>query len=131
MNNDCYETIWSLPNILFYGGESDRFEIIPYDKDGARLTPEYAALCDTKLTVSPLSIRSGLGNNHTPVTPVIEKDGAVELDDDNNPVFVFCLTANDTKELWGIYVYQIDISNGDSSARVYQGKMHIVMNIDQ
>lgn len=131
MNNDCYETIWPLPNILFYGGESDRFEITPYNQDGERLTPEYAALCSTKLTVSPFSVRSGLGNNDTPVTPVIEKDGAVELDDDNNPIFVFSLTASDTKTLWGMFVYQIDISNGESASRIYQGKMHILMNIDQ
>lgn len=129
---DYYEcmSVDKLPDLVMYGGSSDRMEVAPLDPGGARIDHEYAASCTAKMTLSPLSAISGLGNNGTPVTPVLIKTGSVEDDEGGDPVFVFYLTEDDTKKLRGKYIYQVEIRSGDS-VYLCQGRLYILMNNNQ
>lgn len=129
----CYN-IEPLPDLTVYGGSSEVISVLPKKPDGQYMTVEEADACSTKLTLARLSVLSGLGNNGTPVPPVLSKTGSVEVDDDGYPNFVFQMVSSDTLKLRGKYIYQIEIksaASGGTTPQIFQGTMYIRYNTDQ
>ncbi len=124
-----------LPSIEMYGGDTTPWEITLARKDGSKVSYYGTGeSCQAVMKFAPLNNISMFG--HSPVlTPVLTKTAAMSMDESNGgTIATFSFNTDDTINLWGKYVYQIDIAWPDEGAtgkRVYQGALTIVQNVDR
>lgn len=126
--SDCNVSAFTLPTVQFVGGSNqdfryhvfDHLQSDPYDLEGC--TAEYAIVNFYNRYSTPVVKKS---------MTVIEGDSDINGDETRNVLKVL-LSASDTKELEGKYIYQISIKNSTGSVEIpNQGIMFISNNIDK
>lgn len=129
INCNCYG-LDVLPEIEMYGGDTSEWEIALV-RDGIKpISYQFASACSVVLTLVPLTVTSGLGNNSTPVTPLLTKNATVTQAPDGSAIAVFYFTAADTKNLRGKFIYQIEVQQS-TNLRLCQGRVYIKQNINR
>ena len=130
MNNcSCYG-LDVLPEIEMYGGDTSDWEISLFKNGNEPITYQFAKECTVVLTIVPLTVTSGLGNNSTAVTPLLTKSATIAQLPDGSPSVVFSFNATDTKNLRGKFIYQIEVQQS-TNLRLCQGRIYIKQNINR
>lgn len=130
MNNcSCYG-LDVLPEIEMYGGDTSDWEISLFKNGNEPITYQFAKECTVILTLVPLTVTSGLGNNATPVAPLLTKSATITEAQDGSPNVVFSFSATDTKNLRGKFIYQIEVQQS-TNLRLCQGRIYIKQNINR
>lgn len=118
-----------------YGGDTTPWEITLVRKDGSKVS--YSGTgesCEATIKLAPLNNVNMFG--HSPVlTPVLTKTAVISMIKENGGTLAtFVFKTEDTINLWGKYIYQLDISwpdEGGSGSRIYQGTLTIIQNVDR
>lgn len=118
--------VHKLPDIGMYGGDTVPWEIALIRDDGTRLPSSEASGYQCKLTFSPFSH----GANAASTSPSLTKLGTIQAGTDGNAQVVFSFATQDTINLRGLFLYQIEIIHG-ADMRVAQGRLHIWQNINR
>lgn len=119
-----------LPDITMYGGDTTPWSITISKQDGSPYPFESLAGSTAKLFFSPYALSVGMNNSAEAAEPVLTKEGTVTSDPDGTGTVLFSMTKDDTIDLRGKYLYQIEISR-DSDLRVLQGVVTVRPNINK
>lgn len=124
----CYKS-YSLPDIEMYGGDTTPWEIFMVYEDGTNFTVGSGTQCTCSLTLSPFVIKSTLSNGGSSVPKIWTHQGTIRRDAELGTLSaVFDFVPEDTINLRGKFVYQVDVSFGDD-IRVCQGILNIKQNV--
>ena len=124
-----------LPSIEMYGGDTTPWEITLVRKDGSKVSYYGTGeSCKATIKLAPLNNINMFG--HSPVlTPVLTKAAAISMIEENGGTLAtFSFKTEDTINLWGKYIYQLDVGwpdEGGSGSRIYQGTLTIIQNVDR
>lgn len=127
MKDKFYFCIERLPDLEIYGGDTTPWEVPLLNEDRSPCDIEDASLFTFTLTMTPLGVTSGLGDSSIAVSPSLTKQGEVTAASGGGSFVSFSFSKNDTKDLRGKYIYQIEAVSGDV-ARVCQGHIYIKAN---
>jgi len=127
MKDKFYFCIERLPDLEIYGGDTTPWEIPLLNEDRSPYDTEDASLYSFTLTLTPLGVTSGLGDSSVAVSPSLTKQGEVRISTDGGALVFFDFARNDTKDLRGKYIYQIEAVSNEA-ARVCQGHIYIKAN---
>lgn len=129
INCNCYG-LDVLPEIEMYGGDTSEWEITLVRDGNKPISYQFASACSVVLTIVPLTVTSGLGNNSTAVTPLLTKNATITQGQDGSAIVVFHFTAADTINLRGKFIYQIEVQQS-TKLRICQGRVYIKQNINR
>lgn len=122
--------IQTLPDIEMYGGDTLPWEVTLRRNDGSFYSVDTASECTSTLTLTPLKATTGLGNNSNTIEPIFTKVGTVLPKLNGSSVVMFYFSKNDTKDLRGKFVYQIEVKY-KNDLRICQGHIYIKQNINR
>jgi len=120
----CMEEYFTLPEVTFVGGNTQEFKFHAYfytDK-----SPHSLVGCDARFSVVSYLNRGGAA--------IITKTMTIEEDEEEEEYNILSVTlsASDTVNLSGKYVYQISIRGEDGKYEIPKhGVMNITGNIDK
>ena len=117
--------IQTLPDIEMYGGDTTPWVVTPVKEDGTTFLFDTLSECNAILTITPFKASMGMNSNASALTPILSKNGVV-----NSQTFIFSFTMNDTKDLRGKFIYQIELHHEDDS-RYCQGVLYIKQNTNR
>lgn len=118
----------TLPSIEMYGGDTVPWEVILTREDGSKFSLDTAAECTCTLSIMPHRVTAGIGVNAMMDAPLLIKIGDVQTTLDGTPAVVFNFVEDDTKELRGKFIYQVEVKH-DTDLRICQGHLLIKQNI--
>lgn len=119
-----------LPDIEIYGGDTVPWEVTLIRDDGTSCPSSAAENFSCTLTFSPFKVTTGLGGKAISAAPLLTKKGTIKETSDGGAAAVFDFATQDTIDLRGKFLYQIEISNGDD-LRIAQGHIYIRQNINR
>lgn len=120
----------SLPEVTMYGGDTTPWSFLITNQDGSPYPSDSLSGSEAKLTMAPYAVSSGLGSAAVAIPPVMTKTGSVSSDPSGVGTVLFYLTKEDTIDLRGKYIYQVEVSK-DDDMRVLQGIVTIKQNINR
>lgn len=127
-SENAFEIANSLPSIEMYGGDTVPWEIELVRENGEYFSYDTASECSFKMVFLPF-YADQTGISYSDIVPVIQKSGAV-IDNDGRALIEFRFTTEDTRDLWGKYLYQIEVTH-DEEHRSMQGVVNIRQNLDR
>lgn len=107
-----------LPDIEMYGGDTTPWYIQLVHGSGIGFTYSEASGYTSRLTITPY-----IGGGY-----VVQKTGTISSYGSGGAAAVFTFAENDTKSLFGKYIYQVEFING-SEKRIGQGTLVIRRNV--
>lgn len=110
-----------LPDIEMYGGDTTPWYIQLVHGSGIGFTYSEASGYTSRLTIAPYVSVTGGGY-------AVQKTGTISSYGDGSAAAVFSFVENDTKTLFGKYIYQVEFTNG-TEKRIGQGTLTIRRNI--
>ncbi len=119
-----------LPYIEMYGGDTVPWEVTLMRENGEKYLMDSAKDFTCVLTISPINSISGLGGSSLVSTPLLKKTATIKEALDGSATAIFDFTTDDTLQLRGKFIYQIDILYGDD-VRTGQGHLLIKQNINR
>ena len=119
-----------LPYIEMYGGDTVPWEVTLVRENGEKYRMDSARDFTCVLTISPINSISGLGGSSLVSTPLLKKTATIKEALDGSATAIFDFTTDDTLQLRGKFIYQIDIFYGDD-VRTGQGHLLIKQNINR
>lgn len=111
-----------LPDIEMYGGDTTPWYIQMMHGVGSSFYYSEADGFSCKLTITPFAIVTATHD------PVLQKNGTIEEYGDEEAAAVFTFTEEDTKELFGKFIYQVEFSK-NADKRIGQGNLIIKKNV--
>lgn len=123
----CEYSIYSLPDIEMYGGDTTPWEIRIKSIDGKTYSLNDLSGYTCVLSVMPFTTITGRVNTPTGMSPIITKNGIIGSSDDGYHTR-FEFVSSDTIMMHGKYVYQIELTAG-ADRFVSQGNLYIRQNI--
>lgn len=120
----------NLPGIVRAGGDTTELIIAPVDQEGCAYRAEDFEGCTARLsaidTLDSVIHKSAIPEH----APLFIIKGEIAPNDNGDAMIKFKFQKDDTLDLEGVYIYQIDIENSETGyARVLQGNMTILKNI--
>lgn len=129
MDHKCYKPV-RLYDIEMYGGENQPWEFPLVRRNGAIFAIEQGVLCTATLTIAPFDAIPDPAGYINTRDIVIQKTATLTTGTDGGAVAVFEFEEEDTKKLYGKFIYQVEIDHhGDK--RIGQGNLAIHYNINQ
>lgn len=129
MKTSCFE-IRSLPDIDMYGGDTTPWEIFLVHENGDILEIDEELERACTLTLGNYNAKALATNNGSVMKPIWVHSGAFGISPENNRTFIhFDFTPEDTANLRGKFLYQVDVLLGNN-VRVCQGVVNIKQNIN-
>lgn len=129
MSNQCYKPV-KLPEISMIGGDCTDWEFTLIRKNGSTFYIEQGVECTATLTVVPFdSVASPAGYINTQEI-ILQKTATFSETSSGGTAAVFEFEEADTKELYGKFIYQVEVHHGDD-VRIGQGDLCIQYNINQ
>ena len=122
--------VHTLPDIEMYGGDTNAWEITIMQDSGTTMTPAMISECEIVLSLIPFKVSFGVTSGSVASTPILTKTGTLVISPVDDPVFRFEFSENDTKQLRGKFIYQIEVRHEDD-IRLCQGNMYIKQNINR
>lgn len=118
-----------------YGGDTTPWEITLVRKDGSKVAYYGTGeSCKATMKFAPLN-NSGMFGHSPVLTPVLTKEATMSMIESNGGTLAtFSFGKDETINLWGKYIYQIDIAWPDENgagSRIYQGTVTIIQNVDR
>lgn len=126
---NAFESASSLPPIEMYGGDTVPWEIELVRENGSYFSYDTAIECTFKMVFLPYSVDGQNGISYSDIDPVLQKYGTV-VDNNGIALVEFRFATEDTRELWGKYLYQIEVIHEDDH-RSMQGVVNIHQNLDR
>lgn len=127
MKHECIKAI-RLPDVEMYGGDCTPWEISLVRENGTQFIIQQGIECTAIFTVIPVSA-AGFGDTLSEQEPVLSKTGIFSETSSGGVAVQFSFAEEDTKELWGKFLYQIEIRHGND-VRIGQGDLYIKANIN-
>lgn len=115
---------YALPTINFVGGETQDLAFHIYFYKGNK--PYSLSMCHANFSI--VSLRNKYGD------PILSKEMSVRFDDalTTDNVLTVTLDPLDTVELYGKYIYEIQIRDADGDIEIpKQGLLYIINNINK
>lgn len=124
-----------LPAIEMYGGDTTPWEITLVRKDGSKVAYDGTGEdCAVTIQFAPLNTAGKFGHAPT-ITPVLSKAATLSrIEANGGTLATFTFTRDDTINLWGKFIYQIDVNWPDPNTqglRVLQGTVTIMQNVNR
>lgn len=129
MSTNCFAA-QKLPDIEMYGGDTTPWEVELMRDKNVIFDYESGDKCTVLLTLTPLKTSTGLGTNASAITPILSVKGTLRSTANGGSAFLFNFASNDTKNLRGKYIYQIEVTYNEDM-RVGQGTLYIKQNINR
>ena len=130
MNEPVKILVTVLPYIEMYGGDTVPWEITLLKENGEKYHMDMASRFNASLAISPINSVSGLGGSSIVQKPILKKTARITEAMDGSATAIFVFETQDTLQLRGKFIYQIDINYGED-LRTGQGQLYIKQNINR
>lgn len=126
---DCCDTR-SMQDVNMYAGETIPWTVsVKHDNGSATAYTDMQNVTAT-LTFIPYAVTYGTSDYAIATAPVLTIDGDIQSDDDGSCLVVFEFSKNDTINMRGKYIYQIEIEDAGAVC-INQGYVTIRQNINR
>lgn len=123
----CENKYNRLPDFDMYGGDSSTWVVELFDTNNKPHQMDPTGTYTYTLSLLPYAVLTGTGDG----SPVLIKDGSLSEDMDNGvPKALFSFQSNETINLRGKYVYQIEVDY-PGGKKIGQGNVFIRQNINR
>lgn len=118
-----------LPYVEIYGGETTPWVVTLINEDGSIRALESIEGYSCCLSIIPFAVVVGSGSNSVKYPPVLTKKGTITLSSTTGEITIMIpFASEDTINLRGKYIYQIEINN-DVDSMIGQGSLLVKQNI--
>lgn len=128
MKHECIKPV-RLPDVEIYGGDCTPWEISLVRENGTKFIIQQGIECTATFTMIQVNA-TNLSSITSSQDIVLSKSGTFSETSDGGVAVQFPFAEEDTKELWGKFLYQIEIRHGED-VRIGQGDLYIRANINQ
>lgn len=127
MKHECIKAI-KLPDVEIYAGDTTPWQITLVRENGALFVIEQGATCTATFTMVRVRAAGLPGDTEDEI--LLSKTGTFQAAPNGGTIAIFDFEEADTKELYGKFLYQIEIRHIDD-LRIGQGDLYIKHNINQ